>query len=259
MKLFVLALCMLAGFANEEAEKDVGLRAAARGTNCGCQCDITTFRDKYGNKHGNCNSADKGALWCYVKDHSTCTDLQTSTRFNKLWSFEACATPEPESYECRGYNGGYNNGNGGYNNGNNYPCLGGNCGNSGYNPGNSGYNPGNSGYNPGNVVTSYPCRGSKCGNSGYNPGNSGYNPGNVVTSYPCRGSKCGNSGYNSGNSGYNSGNSGYNSGSSGYNPGNSGYNSGFNTIGGILSGSSGSSGYGSNLRSSADSITFGER
>jgi len=245
MKLLVLALCIVAALAKEEAEKDVGLRAAARGTNCGCQCDITTFRDKYGNKHGNCNSADKGALWCYVKDHSTCTDLQTSTRFNKLWSFEACATPEPESYECRGYNGGYNNGNGGYNNGNNYPCLGGNCGNSGYNPGNSGYNPGNSGYNPGNVVTSYPCRGSKCGNSGYNPGNSGYNPGNVVTSYPCRGSKCGNSGYNSGSSGYNSGNSGY--------------NSGFNTIGGILSGGGSSSGYGSNLRSSADSITFGER
>jgi len=184
MKLFVLALCIVAGFANEEAEKDVGLRAAARGTNCGCQCDITTFRDKYGNKHGNCNSADKGALWCYVKDHSTCTDLQTSTRFNKLWSFEACATPEPESYECRGYNGGYHNGNGGYNNGNNYPCLGGNCGN-------SGYNPGNSGYNPGNVVTSYPCRGSKCGNSGYNSGSSGYNSGS--------------SGYNSGSSGYNSG------------------------------------------------------
>merc|ERR1712165_407451 len=198
MKLFILAVCIVASLAKETAEeKDVGLRASARGANCGCQCDITTFKDKYGRINGNCKSTDKGAVWCYVKDRSTCTDLQTSTRFNKLWSFEACATPEPDSYECRGYNNGYNNGNGGYNNGNNnYPCLGGNCG--------------NSGYNPGNVVTSYPCRGSKCGNSGYNPGNSGYNPGN--------------SGYNPGNSGFNSGNSGYNPGNSGYNSGNSGYN-----------------------------------
>merc|ERR1712165_339853 len=113
-----------------------------------------------------------GAVWCYVKDRSTCTDLQTSTRFNKLWSFEACATPEPDSYECRGYNNGYHNGNGGYNNGNNnYPCLGGNCGNSGYDPGNSGFNSGNSGFNSGNS-------GYNSGNSGFNPGNSGYNPGN---------------------------------------------------------------------------------
>merc|ERR1712038_2068645 len=195
MKLFILSVCIVASLAKETAEeKDVGLRAAARGANCGCQCDITTFKDKYGRINGNCKSTDKGAVWCYVKDRSTCTDLQTSTRFNKLWSFEACATPEPDSYECRGYNNGYHNGNGGYNNGNNnYPCLGGNCGNSGYNPGNSGYNPGNSGYNPGNVVTSYPCRGSNRGNSGFNSGNSGYNSGN--------------SGYNPGNSGFNSGNS----------------------------------------------------
>merc|ERR1712223_2190471 len=160
MKLFILAVCIVASLAKETAEeKDVGLRAAAGGANCGCQCDITTFKDKYGRINGNCKSTDKGAVWCYVKDRSTCTDLQTSTRFNKLWSFEACATPEPDSYECRGYNNGYHNGNGGY--------------------------------NTGNVVTSYPCRGSKCGNSGYNPGNSGYNPGN--------------SGFNSGNSGYNPG------------------------------------------------------
>merc|ERR1712228_1124096 len=119
------------------SETDLGVRAASRVTNCGCQCSNTVFKDKYGKINGNCKSADKtGAVWCYVDNYSSCSDLQRSTRFNKNWSYEACATPDINSYECR--NGGFNNGGSGFNNGNN-----------GFNNGGSGFNNGNNGFNNG--------------------------------------------------------------------------------------------------------------
>jgi len=208
--LLICSVIFTAAFA-VEVDENVGLRAASRNRNCGCQCSSLTFKDKYGNIKGNCKSVDNtGATWCYVESgYSTCQDLRTSTRFNKQWSYEACATPEVTSYECQGYNNGYNNGN-----------------NNGYN---NGYNNGGSGYNNGN-------------NNGYNNGyNSGSNNG-----YPCRDSSCNsNSGYNNGyGSGSSIGSSSWNTGSSsGYNTGSSsGYNTG-SSLGGILTGGSSNGGY----------------
>merc|ERR1712198_706641 len=72
-----------------------GNRAASQQVNCGCQCSNLTFRDKYGRVQGNCKSADHtGAKWCYVNSWSSpCQDKQRSKRFNKPWSYAACATP----------------------------------------------------------------------------------------------------------------------------------------------------------------------
>lgn len=43
----------------------------------------------------------RGIQWCYVDSYNTCTDVQRSPS-GKLWSYEACATPLPTSYECQG-------------------------------------------------------------------------------------------------------------------------------------------------------------
>ena len=43
----------------------------------------------------------RGIQWCYVDSYNTCTDVQRSPS-GKLWSYEACATPLPTSYECLG-------------------------------------------------------------------------------------------------------------------------------------------------------------
>merc|ERR1712215_221013 len=83
-----------------------GNRAASTQVNCGCQCSNLTFRDKYGKVQGNCKSADHtGAKWCYVGGWgSPCQDKRNSKRFNKPWSYEACATPP--AHLCGGGGGG---------------------------------------------------------------------------------------------------------------------------------------------------------
>merc|ERR1712215_665167 len=83
-----------------------GNRAASSQVNCGCQCSNLTFRDKYGKVQGNCKSADHtGAKWCYVGGWgSPCQDKRNSKRFNKPWSYEACATPP--AHLCGGGGGG---------------------------------------------------------------------------------------------------------------------------------------------------------
>ena len=168
----------------EDSSLDL-VRAASRTINCGCQCSNTQFKDKYGKVNGNCVSTDKtGAVWCYVdpSSYSSCSDLQKSERFNKYWSYEACATPALNSYECR--NGGFTGGNSGYNGGFNGGSSGFNGGSSGYNSGSSGFNGGTSGFTGGSS-------GFNGGSSGFNGGNSGYNGGSI-------GSGLGSSGYGSG-------------------------------------------------------------
>merc|ERR1712215_542130 len=83
-----------------------GNRAASSQVNCGFQCSNLTFRDKYGKVQGNCKSADHtGAKWCYVGGWgSPCQDKRNSKRFNKPWSYEACATPP--AHLCGGGGGG---------------------------------------------------------------------------------------------------------------------------------------------------------
>merc|ERR1711973_969109 len=164
---------------------ETGTRAASRRTGCGCQCSNTVFKDKYGKINGNCKSSDRGAVWCYVDPrYSACSDLQRSERFNQHWSYQACATPDLDSYECRSLGFGTGSSNGGYNNGFNSGSNGGfNSGsNSGFHGGSSGSNNGfyggsNSGFNSGS-------------NNGFNSGsNNGFNIGSG--SYPCRsGQKC---------------------------------------------------------------------
>jgi hypothetical protein len=80
-------------------------KAASRQVNCRCQCSSITFLDKYGQLNGNCHSADStGALWCYVDPlNAQCPDLQRSVRFQSLWSYTACATPDLTSQQCGGY------------------------------------------------------------------------------------------------------------------------------------------------------------
>merc|ERR1712200_220842 len=119
----------------------------------------------YGITHGNCKTSDRGARWCYVdRRYSTCHDLKPSTRSpGQYWTYEGCATPALNSYQCR-YNNGYGNNNNGYGNGygygNNYGNGYGNNYGNGYNNGyNNGYGSGGNGY--GNNVI---------GNNGYNLG-----------------------------------------------------------------------------------------
>merc|ERR1712215_358006 len=83
-----------------------GNRAASSQVNCGCHCSNLTFRDKYGKVQGNCKSAaHTGAKWCYVGGWgSPCQDKRNSKRFNKPWSYEACATPP--AHLCGGGGGG---------------------------------------------------------------------------------------------------------------------------------------------------------
>merc|ERR1712215_486432 len=83
-----------------------GNRAASSQVNCGRRSSNLTFRDKYGKVQGNCKSADHtGAKWCYVGGWgSPCQDKRNSKRFNKPWSYEACATPP--AHLCGGGGGG---------------------------------------------------------------------------------------------------------------------------------------------------------
>ena len=215
-------ITVVAAVEPEDSSLDL-VRAASRTVNCGCQCSNTVFKDKYGKVNGNCVSTDKtGAVWCYVdpSSYSSCSDLQKSERFNKYWSYEACATPALDSYECRngGFNGGYNGLGNGYNGGSNGFNNGYNGGSSGFN---SGYNGGSSGFNNGYNG------GSSGFNNGYNGGSSGFN-----------------NGYNGGSSGFNSG---YNGGSIGSGLGSNSYSSGAGlTLEQILS-----------QRKNKDAVTFG--
>jgi hypothetical protein len=90
---------------DDAGETSVSAKAASSQVNCRCQCSSITFLDKYGQINGNCRSADRtGALWCYVDPrYSQCPDLQRSVRFQSLWSYNACATPELTSRLCSGY------------------------------------------------------------------------------------------------------------------------------------------------------------
>ena len=201
MKTFlILSIAVTAAVTAEEFEVDS--KAASRQVNCECQCSEISFLDKYGKQNGNCKSADKtGALWCYVDPNfNRCSDLQRSERFGqKLWSYQACATPEIGAPLCP-YGGNFNNGgfnNGGYNNGG----LNGGFNNGGYNPGsnNGGFNNGgfsnNGGFNNGGLNN----------NGGYNPGsnngglnnNGGYNPGSNNGGFT-NGGLNNNGGYNNG-------------------------------------------------------------
>eukprot|EP00092_Neocalanus_flemingeri_P014731 GFUD01015897.1.p1 GENE.GFUD01015897.1~~GFUD01015897.1.p1 ORF type:complete len:267 (-),score=57.21 GFUD01015897.1:115-915(-) len=100
-----IAVCVLILLVGSEAQR-TGNRAASSKVNCGCQCSSLTFRDKYGKVQGNCKSSDQTrAVWCYVEGWgSSCQDLQNSKRFNKPWSYEACATPP--AHLCNGGGGG---------------------------------------------------------------------------------------------------------------------------------------------------------
>ena len=58
------------------------------------------------------SSDNTGARWCYTLSR-TCNDLRYSqTRRDaygnpRMWSYEACSTPEPYSAYCRGSGGSY--------------------------------------------------------------------------------------------------------------------------------------------------------
>merc|ERR1712107_826419 len=206
MRTTLVFLCIIVGALSLKLNN----KAASRAISCNCQCSNTTFRDKSGRIHGNCKSTDKGGQWCYVDPrYSQCNDLQRSERLNhQFWSYQACATPEIGSYQCRSGNGGY--------------------GNQGFNSGSGGFGFGSGSSSSGSSL----CRGRSCSNSGsgFNFGsNSAHGSGSI-------------SGFNSGsnfvqgsgsNSGFNSGsNFGQGSGfNSGFNTGSSSYGSGQGTIG----------------------------
>jgi len=76
-------------------------------SDCFCQCENLTYRDRYGNVNGNCKSYYNGGQWCYVRSnigngYSTCPDQQSSVRFNgRTWSYHACVTPALTDYRCQ--------------------------------------------------------------------------------------------------------------------------------------------------------------
>merc|ERR1711915_57714 len=142
MKIFFLFLCL----GTVTLAVKVNNKAASRDLGCNCQCSNTVLKDKYGKVNGNCKSTDKGGQWCYVDPrYAQCNDLVKSKRFNQFWSYQACATPERSSYQCRS-SGGFGSGSGGFNSGH---------GSSGFNSGHgsSGFNSGHgsSGYSSGGL------------------------------------------------------------------------------------------------------------
>merc|ERR1711915_653436 len=239
MKIFFLFLCL----GTVTLAVKVNNKAASRDLGCNCQCSNTVFKDKYGKVNGNCKSTDKGGQWCYVDPrYAQCNDLVKSKRFNQFWSYQACATPERSSYQCRssGYgSGGFGSGSGGFNSG--HGSSGFNSGHgssSGY--GSSGFNSGhgssgfNSGHGSGGFTSGHGSSGfnSGHGSSGFNSGHSssGFNSGHGSSG----GSSFGSGGYGSGSS---SGSQGFGSGSSGFSgggSGNSGYSSGGLNLADIL-------------------------
>merc|ERR1711915_152285 len=230
MKIFFLFLCL----GTVTLAVKVNNKAASRDLGCNCQCSNTVFKDKYGKVNGNCKSTDKGGQWCYVDPrYAQCNDLVKSKRFNQFWSYQACATPERSSYQCRssGYgSGGFGSGSGGFNSG---------YGSSGFNSGHgsSGFN---SGHGSGGFNSGHGSSGSSSGHgsSGFNSGHgsSGFNSGHSSSGFnsghgSSGGSSFGSGGYGSGSSsgsqGFGSGSSGFSGGGSGgYGSSNSGYSSG---------------------------------
>merc|ERR1712200_24552 len=219
MKIFLLIL----GLGTQEAmgqnskigqvsgKSIVNTKAASDFVNCKCQCDSTTWTN--GERLiGNCKSRDpkNGALFCYVSGSALCAcrdvqcskSLPTSGGRMQYYSYEACATPARNSYECKNFNPLWepNYGDGDYkycSNRNNRRWQRQCPRTSNYRPGSSSsYSPGGS-YSSGgssNIVrpgASYSSGGSSnigrpCGSSNCRPGgSSNYRPNN--SNRPCRG------------------------------------------------------------------------
>merc|ERR1719190_295860 len=102
----ILSLSLVLLTQAKSVEVSADLKAASPFVNCGCQCSSLTFRDSGNQVQGNCRTVDgTGSQWCYVDlSTSTCQDIGLSQRFPRHgWSYEACATPTLQSYECSGY------------------------------------------------------------------------------------------------------------------------------------------------------------
>merc|ERR1712107_783826 len=179
MRTTLVFLCIIVGALSLKLNN----KAASRAISCNCQCSNTTFRDKSGRIHGNCKSTDKGGQWCYVDPrYSQCNDLQRSERLNhQFWSYQACATPEIGSYQCRSGNGGYgnqgfNSGSGGFGFGSGSTSSGSNSGfNSGSNSiygsgSHSGFNSGSSGHFSSGSSGHFSSGSSSFGSSGFSSG-----------------------------------------------------------------------------------------
>merc|ERR1711976_742635 len=207
MKIFLLIL----GLAAQEAigqnsrigqvsgKSIVNTKAASDFVNCKCQCDSTTWTN--GERLiGNCKSRDpkNGALFCYVSGSALCAcrdvqcskSLPTSGGRMQYYSYEACATPARNSYECKNFNPLWepNYGDGDYkycSNRNNRRWQRQCPRTSNYRPGSSSsYSPGGSYSSGGLSNIGRPCGSSNCrpgGTSNYRPNNS---------NRPCCGRNC---------------------------------------------------------------------
>merc|ERR1719433_1604362 len=118
MNLTLFGFCFLGIiFALGQAQKYAGRarpnsnndgRAQNPNPNCDCQCDSYVWKDSYKRIMGNCESetytpGGGQAIFCYVtgKARRACTDvLRSPDLHNRYYSFEACATPEPNSPQC---------------------------------------------------------------------------------------------------------------------------------------------------------------
>jgi len=70
---------------------------------CGCQC--VTKPPKEGVKGGNCKTAYKGRLWCYIEEidgNVYCKDATKSRNYSgTYWSYDACFTPARTDQLCQ--------------------------------------------------------------------------------------------------------------------------------------------------------------
>jgi len=70
---------------------------------CGCQC--VTKPPKDGVKGGNCKTAYKGRLWCYIEEvdgNVYCKDATKSRNYSgTYWSYDACFTPARTDQLCQ--------------------------------------------------------------------------------------------------------------------------------------------------------------
>merc|ERR1712113_526346 len=106
----------------KSGEITVDTRAPSDYANCNCQCDSYTWVNSRGIRAGNCKVADRtGSRFCYVSGSALCAcrDIAISqsrpSNYNGplYYSYEACATPARNSYECRNsnpYGGNYGDG-----------------------------------------------------------------------------------------------------------------------------------------------------
>merc|ERR1740128_1303504 len=99
-----ILVCIFASPSVDGQGRDLEYAAAAAASfhSCHCQCSSYSYVDEDGEARGNCWSTYLGRHWCYTDQYDNlCQDLEQGEKSGRLWSYQACTTPNRESAECR--------------------------------------------------------------------------------------------------------------------------------------------------------------